>query len=476
MKSYTMPNASEKSSKQKLKKSFANKGELFPESMTFAANSNNKESTSQTETLYVSDREQEGIPDISQELTTKPLKKYKFIKSIGYGGMKTVLEVRDKDTFRDVAMAIMPDADCRPLSDRRRFIHEARITAGLEHPNIVPVHDIGIDALDSPYFTMKLLKGETLASIIKKLAADDKEYIETYDIYSLLRVFMRVCNAIAFAHSKKVIHLDLKPENIQVGDFGEVLVLDWGLAKIIKKGHDQDEPEDEAAEAKEKERSRHSPQLTLDGVTKGTPGFMGPEQAAGRNREKDERTDIYALGAILYTLLTWTSPFSGKDIDKILLDTVNGNLTPPRERRSKMLIPSALEAVVMKAMEVAPDNRYQSVNEIRADVLAFMGGFATSAEKASVFKKSLLLVKRHRLASAFLSIILFLLIFLGVYALQDYSSQTAGWKKVYETDFMASPPNTKGHVFMDRFIKEKTDPWPLEVEGLKMVLLRFVPQ
>jgi tetratricopeptide (TPR) repeat protein len=277
---------------------------------------------------------------------------------------------------------------------------------------------------------------------------------------------MRVCNAIAFAHSKKTIHLDLKPENVQVGDYGEVLVLDWGLAKII--GKDQDNPDETEDQEKEKHTPRQSPELTLDGVTKGTPGYMAPEQAAGRNSEKDERTDIYSLGALLYAILTWTNPYEGEDIEQLLHDTVNGNLIPPKLRKPKMFIPSALEAVVMKAMAVHPSQRYQTVNEMREDVLAFMGGFATSAERASLFKKSVLLVKRHRVASAFLFVILAMLLFLGIYAVRERSRQTADWISVYKADFTGPDLDFKGLVFTDNLIKEKVQPWMPDSDGLKM--------
>ena len=170
-----------------------------------------------------------------ENLTSKPPGKYKFIRSIGFGGMKAVLQVGDKDTTRNVAMAIIPDFDDRPKQDVNRFIREARITARLEHPNIVPIHDIGSDLNGSPYFTMKYLRGHSLAVTLKKLNQGDPEALKQYTLPRLLRTFVKVANAIAFAHSKQIIHLDLKPENVHVGDFGEVLVLDWGLAKFIGK-------------------------------------------------------------------------------------------------------------------------------------------------------------------------------------------------------------------------------------------------
>ena len=167
------------------------------------------------------------------KLTRKPPNKYKFRKSVGRGGMKMVLQVRDTDAARDVAMAVLPDAAARPAKDIRKFIEEARITAALEHPNIVPVHEIGADATGAPYFTMKLLRGETLGAVLEHLNQGDKDTIKQYQLMTLLRIFIKICNGMSFAHSKGVLHMDLKPSNIQIGEFGEVLIMDWGLARVL---------------------------------------------------------------------------------------------------------------------------------------------------------------------------------------------------------------------------------------------------
>ena len=232
--------------------------------------------------------------DVLASLTRKPQDKYKFRKSLGQGGMKVVIQVKDRDTTRNIAMAMLPDAQSRPKQDILRFIEEARITASLEHPNIVPVHDIGVDDYGSPYFTMKLIRGENLAAVLRKLHDRNPAYLERYTLDKLLRVFVKVCNGVAFAHSKGVLHLDLKPENIQLGDYGEVILMDWGLAKLVSLPEKDapDKPEDDPL-------PQYSAGRTGDGIRKGTPGYMAPEQAAGKNSLKSFRTDIYALGAIL---------------------------------------------------------------------------------------------------------------------------------------------------------------------------------
>ncbi|MBO5960049.1 MAG: serine/threonine protein kinase, partial [Lentisphaeria bacterium] len=324
--------------------------------------------------------------DSIDRLSVKPVQKYRFIRSIGRGGMKMVLQMKDQDATRDVAMAVLPEATTRPKDDLVRFIQEARITASLEHPNIVPVHEIGVDSTGAPYYTMKLLRGRTLAALISSLAAGDERAISEYKTIRLLRIFLKICNGVAFAHSKGVIHLDLKPDNIQVGDFGEVLILDWGLAKV--RNH-----EEQKESGFEVDLPGGFGGGTLDGVMKGTPGYMAPEQAAGRNSQRDERTDVYALGAILYTMMTWKDPLEQKSVHERIDATLAGNIIPPGERAPEREIPAGVEAVIRKAMTVQLPGRYQSVKELRDEVRAFRNGFATQAEKAGFLKRFLLMIR-----------------------------------------------------------------------------------
>lgn len=353
-----------------------------------------------------------------EDLTPKPSGKYKFVRSIGFGGMKAVVQVNDKDTTRKVAMAIIPDFEERPKGDVNRFIREARITARLEHPNIVPIHDIGTDVNGSPYFTMKYLRGHSLAVVLKKLNNGDSESLTKYTLPRLLRTYVKVANGIAFAHSKKIIHLDLKPENIHIGEFGEVLILDWGLAKFIGKDEEEEEEtkfQDEFEEIDQETKSF----MTLDGVAKGTPGYMAPEQAAGKNTEKDERTDIYALGCILYAILTFENPLGNRsDIKKMLHDTVVGNIESPSQLKNpQRSIPPRLEKICLKAMDVLPEERYQNVSELRNDIFAFMSGYATIAENASTIKKTFLFINRNWLPVLFSFTVLALLILLTILVL-----------------------------------------------------------
>lgn len=326
-------------------------------------------------------------------LPARDASRYKFLRTIGFGGMKTVLLVYDRDMRREVAMATMPDWKERDPSVVNHFIMEARLTARLEHPNIIPVHDLGREASGSPFFTMEYLRGQTFAKLLRKLKDGDPETVAAYPLTRLLRIYVRICNAMAFAHSMGIIHLDLKPENIHVGEFGEVQVLDWGLARSIRS------PEDDAP-ASETGKSAAKPDPTLartrDGIAKGTPGFMAPEQAAGRNRDKDQRTDIYSLGCLLYTILTFEKPLAGQKLKEVLRATIKGNIKAPREfENPHWPIPMALEAICLKAMERYPEDRYQSVYELRQDILAFSSGYATSAESPGMVTIGLRFLQRN---------------------------------------------------------------------------------
>ncbi|MCM8539643.1 MAG: protein kinase [Lentisphaeraceae bacterium] len=323
-------------------------------------------------------------------LSRLPKDKYSIIDSVDEGGMKKILKVEDSDTTRTLAMAVIKD---QKLNSRaaERFIYEARITALLQHPNIVPVHDIGLNDKGEPYFTMKLISGENLMKILNKLEKGDPEYIKNFPLSELLIIFLKSCDALAYAHANDVIHLDLKPDNIQVSAYGEVLVVDWGLAKILHNPFDDNEDFDEIID---------SVDLTLNGFIKGTPGYMAPEQALGNNQEKTKLTDVYSLGAILYSILTLKKPFEEKDLEELCRKTIQGDLPSPRQRAPERNIPAALEAVCMKAMSPFPENRYQSVDELLKEILAYREGFSTLAEDANYFTELKLLIKRHKAIAA----------------------------------------------------------------------------
>ncbi len=315
--------------------------------------------------------------------------RYGQAELIAAGGMKRILKVLDRHGNRHVAMARLHEDASDLLFDP--LIREARLTALLEHPNVISIHDVGVDEEGQPYFTMDLKSGDGLDVVLQKALAG-----EGYPLSERLEIFLKVCDAITYAHSRDVIHLDLKPANIQVGHYGEVLVCDWGLGKLIG---GTDEIDDDML---------LNPDL-LSGMTeygkvKGTPGYMAPEQIRGGTRDK--RTDIYALGALLYAVLTCRPPLEGK-VDTMLQAAVSGEIVPPTKRGSD--VPESLSAVVMKAMALEMDDRYGSVSDLIKDVRAFLGGFSPVAHESGISTELFLFYRRNRvscnLAAAFAALV-----------------------------------------------------------------------
>ena len=306
------------------------------------------------------------------------------------GGMKMIISSSDRLTRRQVAIAKMKENKLTKDS-LKLFLHEARILARLDHPNIVPLYDIGLDTSGEPYFTMKLLSGESLEDILIRLSKGDEKYLKKYPLITLLEIFLKVSEAVASAHSRNVLHRDLKPANIQVSDYGEVLLCDWGLAKDINLP---------AQSTEEINLSEILSQQTMSGVIKGTPGYMAPEQLDIESGEITEKTDIYSLGCILYAILTHTKPIESDSLEMLKKKTIEGQVIPASQRSSKS-IPKALEAVVTKAMSVNPRERYPDANSITREVRAYLDGFATKAQNAHFSTQLLLLIKRNKAACLF---------------------------------------------------------------------------
>ena len=332
--------------------------------------------------------------------------------SIGKGGMKEILRVDDRMTGRPVAKAVMKNIKSRESVEQ--FIQEARLTARLEHPNIMPVYDIGLNELGQVFFTMKLVEGDNLGDILRNLRKKNPGYEKNYPLEVLLGIFVKVCDAVAYAHDKGILHLDLKPANIQVGDFGDVLVCDWGLSRY----------KPELKEATHEPIEYVSGQLTLDGQVFGSPGFMSPEQVSEGREALDHRSDIYSLGCLLYSLLTLKSAFSQKKLEDLLQAHADGDFIPPSERSRKRYIPAALEAVCLHAMKYDVSERYNRVVNLKDDVTSFMNGYATHAEKAGLLTRLFLLCMRHKVVVAFIVALLLVSIsFLKVYKTQAKETQ-----------------------------------------------------
>jgi hypothetical protein len=280
---------------------------------------------------------------------------------LGVGAMGEVHLCRDGWIGRDVAVKTAP-RDAAARETRERFLREARIQGQLEHPSIVPVYDMGIDADGDEFFAMKRVSGRTLTDVIEDLAVGDSPALSSeFSRVRLLGIFRQVCLAIEYAHSRGVVHRDLKPANLMVGQFGEVYVLDWGLARVRGVAGESFGPIDAV------------PGGTLAGQTLGTPGYMAPEQIASAD-SADERADVYALGAILFEILTLTPLNPGLTHDARLRATQLARREPPSARVPDLDIPPELDAICLGATAHDPEARTASARELAEAVERFLEG------------------------------------------------------------------------------------------------------
>ncbi len=322
-------------------------------------------------------------------------------------------------------MAIKYLLDEQDPKKKSRFIEEAQINAQLEHPNIVPVYDLRIDAQQRPYLMMKLVRGRDLKSVLDELrdaasgVASAPRAEREWPLGRLLNVFVSICNGLAFAHAHGVVHRDLKPANIMLGDFGEVYVMDWGLAKVLASGGRQ-RPGEASATVSSTSTGDSRPllavpavltsrepeaDLTQEGSVLGTPVYMAPEQAAGRVNDIDERSDVYSLGALLYEMLTLQPPVEKEGgFLSILMRVAAGEVIPPEQREPKRTregkVPRELAAIAMKALALDPAQRYPNVGELRQDIERYQEGRSVSAKEDT--RKEILwkFVKRNKGLSA----------------------------------------------------------------------------
>jgi serine/threonine protein kinase len=296
-------------------------------------------------------REVADLPDLSAT-------PYEIVETLGRGGMGTVYRALDRRLDREIALKIVQYLGGTGGEDVDRLLREARVLARLEHPGIVPVHDAGLLPDGRAYYAMKRVRGRRL-----------DEYAATVPLAERLRAFERICEAVAFAHAHGVIHRDLKPENVMVGPFGEVLVMDWGVAKVLPRlGLPPEIPHPAlSSPAFGRPYSPPSPgEGTAHGTILGTPGYMAPEQERGEVERIDERTDVWALGAILAFLLAGAEPAR------------------------------PLAAIRRRAMAAEPEARYPKVEELAADLARYLAGLPVGAHREGLLERAGRFVRRYR--------------------------------------------------------------------------------
>lgn len=320
------------------------------------------------------------------------LGRFRLTVEQGRGGFGVVWRADDETLGRQVAVKELLHAATHDPAARRRFLAEARIAAQLQHPGVVPIYDVGSDA-ERPYYAMKLVSGRTLAdAIVQHHSSKQSTSVQVIEEARLLAAFRSVVQTMAFAHSRQVVHRDLKPQNIVLGDYGETIILDWGLAKDLGAA---------AAKSLEAEGAQRldndAPDATAAGSILGTPAYMSPEQAQGNTSAVDARSDVFALGSILYHLLAGERPFPGTSSAEVLRKVAEATPLPLRAVRRS--VPRQLEAICRKAMAKDPCERYSDAGALAADLDRYFADEPVSAYAESTAQRLWRWVRRHRQAT-----------------------------------------------------------------------------
>lgn len=419
--------------------------------------------------------------------------KFQPVRELGKGGMGVVELHADAAIGREVAIKTLLRAG--DPAAVRRFIEEGQVTGQLEHPNIVPVYDLNRDESNRPYLVMKCVRGRTLAEVLDgirlgaltsldavpatQFKGDNTETIEATRgntprtmrgstrlarvakrgatrragspvpptaahepsptpqqwLTRLLDVFLKVCDAMAFAHARGVIHRDLKPENIMVGRFGEVLVMDWGLAKVLGRDKENAQADHELSEQVRLLSSDEGTLRTQEGSVAGTPMYMPPEQAEGRIADLDQRSDVYSLGAVLFEILALHEPFSAANVYELLGKVVRGRIEPPRQRsRAPWSIPRELQAIALKAMSRQPGDRYATADQLKSDIEAFRSNTRVSAVRDNPFQALAKWSKRHPTASTSGMLAVLFLLLGGLLVSQLVAAEQTARRETAERD------------------------------------------
>lgn len=299
--------------------------------------------------------------------------RYTNFKTVARGGKCIIQSCRDFYLSRTVAYKALRREIADDAFEQKRFIREARVTANLQHPNTIPIYELSRDNSGHYYFTMKLVEGETLKEVLERQAEAGEEGIDGYGLHRMVTILIQIANALDYAHNHGVVHRDVKPANILMGPFGEVLLLDWGLAKVWSM-----EPEELPDMPLLPDQD---PSLTAQGRLQGTALYMSPEQIE-ESRDLDHRTDVYSLGVVLYEVLTLKHMFDDATLDELLEKAKNERPELPSKRAPERLVPAELEEICMRCVEKDPADRFQTAHELVSALRGWRIRFAAEAKSA----------------------------------------------------------------------------------------------
>ncbi|HEX6731422.1 MAG TPA: serine/threonine-protein kinase, partial [Pyrinomonadaceae bacterium] len=398
------------------------------------------------ETLLLNDQDTRRMPSnyaVSlnespyESLSTADSTKYQYLGEVASGGMGRVVAMRDRSLRRKVAMKLLVSPNAKFSRHQvSRLVAEAQTTGQLEHPNIVPIHEVGKIEGDSCYFTMKLVKGDTLQDVFRK--KEEEQTSEQYSLPRLLAIFQQISNGLGFAHSRGVIHRDLKPDNIMIGEFGEVLIMDWGIAKLLSGSSfpSSVNPTTKSVDDQFNIIDTQQREGTAVGTISGTIGYMSPEQARGEIDKLDARTDIFSLGAMLYEMLAGSPPYNQPTAKERLAAAaeekpIENPVVRLRETHGKLAarIPREVAAIAMKAVAHKPGDRYQTAHEFFEDIQRYLEGRAVLACPDSLIQQATRWVKRNRVMVRFVAAIIFAVIIAVIGArFLIRRSMTSGYK------------------------------------------------
>ena len=375
---------------------------------------------------------------------------YRLSKQLGRGGLGLVNQARDQYLGRDVAVKQLRTRHGGSSEHVARFVREAELTGQLEHPNIAPVYGLGVDADGQPFYAMKLIQGRTLSELIRQHYADERQAARDGGreasekgqgasaaedprqsagttgfsgsdhsawLHAMVRCLIDTANAVAFAHSRDVIHRDVKPSNIMVGDFGETLLVDWGLAKAILSDaagqpHNGEDESTVSVSASSFAASDNFFEQTATAAVLGTPVYMSPEQASGAIASVDQRSDVFLVGATLYHVLAGQAPYASFGVtDQIVEAARMGRFPPPRSHQRQT--PKALEAICLKAMSLEPSDRYQSAGELSEELSRWQAGLPVDAYPEPWWVRTGRWVRRHRTLCASVAAVVMVALMLG---------------------------------------------------------------